>query len=529
MSQYKSGTVSVTNGSPSIVGDDTLWSANVAAGQTFIIAGSGVPYIIGAVTDDTHITLTANYAGSTQSGLSYEINTSRTPLLGIDYMEMGDIDTATTFKRAMLEIEGILTSGVLYAAEINDIGIMGARGACIGICPAVPPGYAGLYGYTDIASDNYGNYQYADGSVMCWIPLHCVKYGTGANGLAANQVDIKPYSYFGSVAAANAAGYFIPRDFYDNNTLQQGYFYDKFKCSNNGGVASSIRFGNSLSSNGAHNSFSSLNGAPPNFYYGAFAAAKTRGPDFFPRSLFMGHTLNLLSIAHAQASSSTTYCAWYNATYNTPKGCNNNALGDDRDASILYLSDGYSNAAKTGSANQFAKTTHNGQACGVADVNGGVWEIAPGLTTDAAGTTFYILKLAAQMKALTGGNTGATDHWGATGIAALFDALGATYGALMASSTVKYLGNAAQVFSEAVNGTAWAAAGAGIPLIGGTGGTNAFGSDGIWDYRVADMCAVASGDWSNSGSSGPGALGCAGARGDSASSVGLRLASYLPT
>ncbi len=109
MSQYKTGTVAVTSGSAAIVGTGTLWATNAAAGQTFMIAGSSVPYVIGVVTDNTHITLSSNYAGSSQSGLSYEINTSRTPVLSIDYMEAGDIDSATTFKRAMLQIEALLT------------------------------------------------------------------------------------------------------------------------------------------------------------------------------------------------------------------------------------------------------------------------------------------------------------------------------------------------------------------------------------------------------------------------------------
>ncbi len=425
-------------------------------------------------------------------------------------------------------IDGNLTvAGVINIGPVNDIGVAGARAFGVGICPSPPPGMTGMSGFSDQASDNFGNYQYADGSIMCWIPAHYVKWGTGANGLAINVVDVKPYSAYANEAAANVAGYMLPRAFYDNGAVQLGFFYDKYKCSNNGGTASSVRFGNPLSSSAAHNPFSGLTGAPANFYYGAIGAAKTRGWNFFPRSLFMGHVIATLSYAHAQASTSGAFCAWYDATYSTPKGCNNNALGDDRDASILYLSDGYSNAVKTGSANNFAKTTHNGQNCGVADVNGGMWEISPGLVTDTAATTYYVLKTTAQMKALTSGNALATDLWGATGIAALYDALGATYGALLASSTVKSFGSATQVFSEAVNGNAWGAGGAGVPLVGGVGGTNAFGSDGLWDYRPGDMCPLASGYWGNSSNAGGWALYLNGGRGDSGDSVGFRAALYL--
>jgi len=112
MAQYKAGTVAVTNGGATVVGTGTAFLANVAAGQTFIVNGSKVPYIVSSVVDNTHLTLSAPYAGATQSGLNYEINTSRTPVLLFDYMERGDLDTATTFKRAMLQIEAVLTGGV---------------------------------------------------------------------------------------------------------------------------------------------------------------------------------------------------------------------------------------------------------------------------------------------------------------------------------------------------------------------------------------------------------------------------------
>lgn len=418
---------------------------------------------------------------------------------------------------------------VWKTTQTNNIGIAGTAGFGVGVCPIGYPGLAGLYGYTEPLSDTWGNYQFWDGSIMCWIPACAIKWGTGSNGLGINVIDVKPYSYFGSVAAANAAGYYIHRAFYDNNTLMQGVFVDKFLCSNNGGTASSLRNGNPLSSSAAHNPFSGLTGAPPNFYYGAIAAAKTRGADFFPRTSFIGHLLATLSLAHAQASTSTDFCAWYDGAgiTNFPKGCNNNALGDANDASILYVSDGYANAGKTGSANLFARTTHNGQNCGVCDLNGNMWEIAPGLATDSAGTAYYVLNATTQMKSVTGGNTLATDLWGATGLAALYTNLGATYGAALASSTLKTFGSAAQVFSEAVSGNAWLAAGAGIPLVGGVGGTNAFGSDGFWDYRPADMCPLAGGGWNNYSSEGVWALTLGNVRGASSDNGGFRAALYV--
>ncbi|OZA15671.1 MAG: hypothetical protein B7Y05_02800, partial [Polynucleobacter sp. 24-46-87] len=98
---------------------------------------------------------------------------------------------------------------------INDIGIAGQRGFGVGICPRVPTGMGGLQGYNDPASDNYGNYQYSDGSVMVWIPAFYYKVGTGSNGLVLNKIDVKPFSAYADVATANAAGYALHRAFYD--------------------------------------------------------------------------------------------------------------------------------------------------------------------------------------------------------------------------------------------------------------------------------------------------------------------------
>jgi hypothetical protein len=433
------------------------------------------------------------------------------------------VDTSATATKRITFAE--LKLGILGA--INSIGNPGEQGFGVGICPALPAGYSALYGATDPASNNYGNYQFSDGSVMVWVPAFYYKVGTGTNGLAINRVDVKPWLAFADVAAANADGYALHRAFYNAGVVQLGVFVDKYQCSNNAGVASSLKNGNPLSSNSAHNPFDGLTGAPSNTYGGAIAAAKTRGAAFFCASIFVHKMLALLSLAHGQASTSSTFCAWFDAAgiTNFPKGCNNNALRDTNDATILYVSDGYSNCGKTGSANALARTKHNGQSCGVADLNGNMWEIAPGLTSD--GTNYYLLKTAANITSATGGNTLATDLWGATGLAALYDNVGATYESLTASGTNKIFGAATQVLSPATTGNAWAMTGAGIPLTTGVGGSNAFGSDYFYDARPNELCALSGAAWHNGGSAGVWALNLAGARGTSNGDVGFRSASYL--
>ena len=420
------------------------------------------------------------------------------------------------------------------AAELGfyltpNIGTAGTQGFGVGICLNLPSGFSKMTGTDDAASENYGNYQYTDGSVMCWIPAFYYKIGTGSNGLAINIVGIKDYSYYADVATANVAGYALHRAFYNAGVVQTGVFVDKYQCSNNGGIASSIKLGNPLSSALVHNPFSGLTGLTTgdNILGGALKAAKTRGAKFFCNSRFIFSALALLSLAHAQAATSTTACAWYDAAgiINFPKGNNNNALKDINDATVTYITDGYPNCGQTGSASNLAKTAHNGQSCGVVDLNGNLWEINTGFISN--GTNYYLLKTSVDINSLTGGNTLSTDAWGATSIAANYDLLGATYGALTASNTAKTLGAATQVFDGATSGTAWSATGSGIPLLTGIGGTNQMGNDVLYDYRPNEMCALAGGAWSDGALAGVWTLLLYIHRSYSYNYVGFRSALYL--
>ncbi len=426
-------------------------------------------------------------------------------------------------------------TGILFSEYgINNIGKPGGPGFGVGVCPdTLPSGMTPLSGYLNPLSDNYGNYQYSDGSIMVWVPAFYYKWGNGSNGLYMNAVDIKPVSAFTSITEANASGYALHRAFYDGGAVKNGFFVDKYICSNNSGTASSIKNGIVLSS-GQRGSlstavFSALTGSPANTLGGAVAAAKTRGANFFVSSRFIFAALAMLSYAHAWSSTSKNFCAWYDSTgvKNFPKGNNNNALGDAQDSSIRYEYDGngtYTGCGKTGSANLFSRTTHNGQNSGVADLNGIVWEQTPGLTCD--GTNYYILNTSVAMKNVTGGNTLATDLYGATGIAAQYTNLGASYESLTGSASNKVYGSVNQVFSTATSGNAWNFTGLGGLLTTGTGGTNRFGLDGFWDYKPNEMAPFSGVDWSLSSLAGVWSLSLY-YRTHSGCYVGFRSALYL--
>ena len=105
MSQYKTGTATVTNGSATVTGSGTLWLANVTAGDSFTVAGDGVMYYVASVDTDTQVTLSAPYAGTTASGAVYAIGTGFTVPDSFPEMSQGDIETATIFTRAMRTIQ----------------------------------------------------------------------------------------------------------------------------------------------------------------------------------------------------------------------------------------------------------------------------------------------------------------------------------------------------------------------------------------------------------------------------------------
>ena len=105
MAQYKTGTVSVTNGSATVTGSGTLWSGEIAAGDLFTIVGDNAWYEVASIGSNTSITLSANYAGTTGSGKSYAISRDFTTRLALPYPQKGDIETASIIKRAFEQID----------------------------------------------------------------------------------------------------------------------------------------------------------------------------------------------------------------------------------------------------------------------------------------------------------------------------------------------------------------------------------------------------------------------------------------
>jgi hypothetical protein len=490
----------------------------------------------------------------------------------------------------------------------NDIGTPGQQGFGVGICPDLPAGFSLLSGTTDPASANYGNYQYQDGSIMVWIPAIWVKYAAG------EPDDVKPLAYFVDEATANAAGYASHRADWDGGEHKAGFFVDKYLCSegeyDGSPVASSLALGVPLVSGPAASGqvgFAAVGAT--NAYHGAIVAAKTRGASFFCSSRAIFAKLALLSFIHGKRATATTYCAWYDGagTTNFPKGCNGNNLKDTNDATVTFTSAApagtYPNAPLTGSGSPFAKTTHNGQACGVTDLNGAYWEINLGMTCVASAKTitgatqanpvaitavahgfsngdivmitgvngmtqikdklfkitkstddvftlddcdgsgfsaytsggtatkgsFYATTTATAMKDYTSGTTLATDHWGATGIAATMAALTPDFRLDYANNGfAQKFGGSGATWSGALSGDDWHRDGLGLPQTTGisAAGTNAYGVDYFYQYVRDAVCLISGGAWDNTSNAGVWALALSYYRTNAHGTVGFRAATY---
>ena len=467
------------------------------------------------------------------------------PAAGTQRMFAGSI--GQIFIKDSAGIKSMLSPGVM----INHIGTPGGLGFGVGICPPetlavynsanVGGEIFSLPGCYDINSDNYGNYMCAkDASIMVWIPFCWVK---------RNPWDVKPAGYFATEAAANAASYMLPRVFVNGSggvaTIKKGIFVDKYGASLTGitaadldasgslsgkGVLSSIKNGNPISSEnvslrklvtGSDNLYAgsfancrSNTQTPVDAYYGGFAAIKSRGNNFHIMSVFARALLFDLVKAHQTAAVGVNFCAWNDVSPYFPKG-NNNYGVDYNDTAVTFsaCTDAYwsdktapMEARKCGSGSVFNKTTHNGQASGVCDINGNQWIFLQGLTS--AGSTMYILKDTVDIKTVTGGDSGATDHWGSTGIAAMFEAITPD----LSGADDSNLGNGAnEVFDGSTDRTA-AAYKIGSALLCkaatsySAGGSTAYGNDCYYNTLATVLAPIGFGSWYTLGRAGVGAL-----------------------
>lgn len=348
-----------------------------------------------------------------------------------------------------------------------------------------------LSGHDNILSANYGNYMHMrSGAIMVHIPKHYFK------------ISVNTFSYSDTFKA----GFVLDRSFVNAGKEKAGVFISKFGGTNNNGIFSSQRGKSPLSTALVNNPISALDGAPTNTYGGLYAAVKTMDSRAFLTPMFQYMMLARLAKAHGEASVSTTACAFIDVSPKAPKGNLNNALRDVNDTSVTFISSGYSNCALTGSGEPFAKTTHNGQDCGIADLTGNMLEVASGVIRTTA-NGFLVLKESVDIVSITNDGTGAAGAYNPS----LYDVIDLS-DLIVGAAGWTYLGNGANPvygFSTDRASAAYKRTSFGIPLATGVSaaGTTEFGNDGFYKAEVNDMAAFVGGNWSHSADAGPSCVG----------------------
>ena len=265
----------------------------------------------------------------------------------------------------------------------------GTLGFGVGVCPEdlSKLGMEPLPGYDDVKNDNYGNYIHkSSGSIMCWIPAF--KYRV--NDTSTNSVQV--WDVNDPECPSNAV---LHRAFVNGGIEKSGFFCDKYICSPdaNNTMGISVKNGStlSLSTNTSYGNHTSQLANCSGRLDDAITASRARGAGFQCMSVFQLGALRLLVLAQAQASKNDEFNAWYDSSdqHNLPRG-NTNNLKDYDDSSVTWAADPkYANKGLTGSCKTFAKSTHNGQNNGVADLKGILYQVVTGYIGSGS---YYFLK-----------------------------------------------------------------------------------------------------------------------------------------
>jgi len=400
------------------------------------------------------------------------------------------------------------------AGKLNDIGIVGEVGFGVSATNFIPSGWKPLAGFSDSYSPNYGNVEDSHGSVMVFIPKFWFRWNVD------NTLDI---------ANVATAGFVLHRAFKDGGAVKNGFFIDKFGCGNVGGVFVSMQGLVPCSTSVDNNPIGNLTVAPSNTYGGLYAAVAGRGVGYNLTAIYQYNALALIAYAQGKTASEPLACAFNDVAPLMPKGNNNNAHGDTNDSSVEFTSSGYSNAALAGSGVDIAKTAHNGQACGVVDLNGNMWEVGAGfIKENATDAIFKVFKESSSLSSLI--DDSATTSTGAYDLA-LYDDLDLTGIIAELPITSKFGNGANQVFEQPVDeiSDAYKRTCIGMPFAAGksVAGTQEFGEDALYENRIASLACLCGGDWDSTSDAGVFAVNLSLSRTHSSYDVGGRASYYV--
>lgn len=103
---YNVGTVLVTNGSANVTGTGTSWLARARPGMLFVSFDLAT-YVVQSVTDNTHLVLTTNYAGTTTPSAGYTLSERR-------YTANGVLDSADAARNNLDKLVECMAGTVVW-------------------------------------------------------------------------------------------------------------------------------------------------------------------------------------------------------------------------------------------------------------------------------------------------------------------------------------------------------------------------------------------------------------------------------
>jgi len=474
-----------------------------------------------------------------------------------------------------------------YTDEFKyTIGLPGLRGFGVGCCPPelLPGDMAVMPGTYDRFSPNYGNYVHVpSASIVCFLPSHQIDLQAPGSGNDAFLTRV-------IISSTQSGNSVLAKTFRNGGSNLAGVFVDKYQGSNvrpdgsgrpnstdglpgtlpsTGGifasrplhwpVSATVLSGTLRSPFSLCNS-TALNGAattPANNYGGAWALCKSRGVDWYPAPIWTRIHLGYLALAHAQAllntsgvpiTGATANSAWMDTAPYAPKG-NNNAGSDINKTSLAFSRTdvggnasgwagesfrAFAGAARIGTLSATEHTTHNGQLCGIVDVNGNQWDITPGLTNNTGTNAGYKAFSDLDDYTTVSSNTGIT---GAANVISL--AVNAADDGVWwtAANAYTYLvPNAGGTYHPsstwAANTTRKVMAEFGLPREAGTSltqsSTNIFGGDGLFRSHVDNLLPRVGGVWNNGSVAGPFTVSLSSVLSSSNQGDGARGVRFLP-
>ena len=114
MSQYKDGTISITNGGTTVTGINTLFLTSVGVGNVLRVNDGSEPvdYEVAVVTDNLTLQIPVPYAGPTVVSVPYTISRDFTTNHALPLVNPNDLQTAAIQNEAMNKLDALLSGSI---------------------------------------------------------------------------------------------------------------------------------------------------------------------------------------------------------------------------------------------------------------------------------------------------------------------------------------------------------------------------------------------------------------------------------